>query len=284
MTTDAVRIRPMTTEDRPGMRLSTQAAFDDLQVRLGARDTGGPSASGAAIIGGLLDHDAGGAWVAEADGRICGAALAGVREGLWYLAHLHVAPGHQGQGVGRRLLAAALGHGPAPRGRLLHSSLDPQAMYRYQRSGFALEPAVEAFGTVRRSALPAATGVRAGDAADLGFAADVDRAQRGAAHGTDLEAILGAGARLLVHDGGYALLDPGPVLLAATSVEAAAALLWAALAETDGPTTVPVLRAGQDWAVDVVHRAGLRLRPTGPLARAGTPAPMTTYLPHPGVL
>ncbi|GGM72000.1 hypothetical protein ACFFX1_27820 [Dactylosporangium sucinum] len=126
--------------------------------------------------------------------------------------------------------------------------------------------------------------VRPGDAADLGFAADVDRAQRGAAHGPDLEAILGAGARLLVHDGGYAVLDPGPVLLAATSPEAAAALLWAALGATDGVTTVPVLRAGQDWAVDVVHRAGLRLRPAGPLGRAGATAPMTTYLPHADVL
>ncbi|WP_238015738.1 GNAT family N-acetyltransferase [Dactylosporangium sp. AC04546] len=284
MTTDAVRIRPMATGDRPGMRLSTQAAFDDLAARVGRPDTGTPSASGAAIIGGLLDRDAEGAWVAEAGGRICGAALAGVRDGLWYLAHLHVAPGHQGQGVGRRLLAAALGHGPAPRGRLLHASLDPQALYRYQRSGFSLDPAFEAFGTVARAALPAATGVRPGDAGDLDLAADVDRAQRGAAHGIDLEAILGAGARLLVHDGGYAVLDPGPVLLAATSVEAATALLWAALAETDGVTTVPILRAGQDWAIDVVHRAGLRLRPTGPLCRAGTSAPMTTYLPHTGVL
>jgi len=70
---------------------------------------------------------------------VVGVALAGLREGLWYLAQFHLEPAYQGQGIGRRLLAAATAYGPA-RGLLPYSSLDPNAMACYQRAGFALEP------------------------------------------------------------------------------------------------------------------------------------------------
>ncbi|GAB3834025.1 hypothetical protein GCM10027610_028910 [Dactylosporangium cerinum] len=293
---DDLTIRPMTTADRPGMRESTRAALDDLQRRLGApaEPDGLPAApsssSGAAIVGQLLDLDAAGAWVATVDGQVCGAAMAGLREGLWYLAHLHVRPGRQGRGVGRRLLEAALRHGPDARGRLLHSSLDPQAMRCYQRAGFALEPAMQATGVVRRAALPAAGRARAGGADDLDLAAEVDRHVRGAAHGPDLEVLLSAGARLLVLDDrrerGYVLIDAGtPKMLAATSTAAAVALLWAALAESgEHAVTVEILRADQQWAIDVVHRAGLSLAPMGPLFRQGDTGPLTPYLPHADIL
>ncbi|MEU7871409.1 GNAT family N-acetyltransferase [Dactylosporangium sp. NPDC049140] len=295
---DDVSIRPMTAADRPAMRESTRAALDDLQRRLGTPPPPPPgdgpappvSGSGAAIVGRLLELDGAGAWVATADGQVCGAALAGLREGLWYLAHLHVRPGRQGRGVGRRLLAAALGHGAGARGRLLHSSLDPQAMRCYQRAGFALEPALQAVGVVRRAALPAGLGARAGSAADLDLAAEVDRGVRGAAHGPDLEALLGAGARLLVLDDGrergYVVLDAGtPRMLAATSTPAAVRLLWAALAECgDHSVAVEILRADQQWAFDVVHRAGLGLTPMGPLCRQGDTGPLAPYLPHADIL
>ncbi|GAA3232997.1 GNAT family N-acetyltransferase [Dactylosporangium siamense] len=293
---DDLIIRPMTAADRPGMRASTRAAIDDLQRRLGApaEPDGGPAApssnSGAAIVGQLLDLDAAGAWVATVDGQVCGAAMAGLREGLWYLAHLHVRPGQQGRGVGRRLLGAALRYGPDARGRLLHSSLDPQAMRCYQRAGFALEPALQAAGMVRRAALPAAGRARAGGAGDLELAAEVDRRVRGAAHGPDLEVLLGAGARLLVLDDrrerGYALIDAGtPKTVAATSTTAAVELLWAALAESgEHAVTVEILRADQQWAIDVALRAGLNLAPMGPLCRQGDTGPLAPYLPHADVL
>jgi ribosomal protein S18 acetylase RimI-like enzyme len=319
-------IRPMSAVDLPGMRASAQAAFHDLGERL--RTPPPPPAptseTGPAIVHQLLGRDPGGAWLATLDDEVCGAALAGLREGLWYLAHLHVGPGHQGRGIGRRLLDAALGYGAGARGRLLHSSLDPQAMRCYQRAGFALEPAMTATGTVRRAALPAtgpvrhaalpaadsaqgpalpaagpvrraavpATGdpVGAGSLHDLDLAAAVDRAVRGAAHGPDLAVLLRAGARLLIAERGslrgYAVVDAGqPVIVAATDPGLAATLLWAALAESgDHPVTVQVLRADQQWAIDVVHRAGLDLQPTGPLCRQGDTGPLSPYLPHTGVL
>ncbi|MFC5004404.1 GNAT family N-acetyltransferase [Dactylosporangium cerinum] len=77
-------------------------------------------------MGQLLELDSSGAWVDTVDGQLCGAAMAGLREGLCYLAHLHVRPALQGRGVGRRLLEAALRYGADARGRLLqHSWLDP---------------------------------------------------------------------------------------------------------------------------------------------------------------
>lgn len=289
-------IRPMTETDRPGMRESTRAAFDDLLQRLGTsvepddRPTAPHSRSGAAVVGQLLELDAAGAWVATVDGQVCGAAMAGLREGLWYLAHLHVRPGQQGRGVGRRLLEAALRYGPSARGRLLHSSLDPQAMRCYQRAGFVLEPAMQAIGVVRRAALPVPGRARTGDADDLDVAAEVDRRVRGAAHGPDLDVLLRGGARLLVLDDrqerGYVLIDAGtPKMLAATSTAAAVALLWAALAESgDHTVTVEILRADQQWAIDVTQRAGLSLAPMGPLCRQGETGTLAPYLPHADIL
>jgi GNAT superfamily N-acetyltransferase len=289
---EQVVVRPMTVADRAGLRESTRASLRDLRVRLGGRaepEEPGPPApgSGAALVDQLLRIDAGGAWVAVVAGEICGAAMAGLREGLWFLAHLHVRPGWQGRGIGRRLLEAAMRHGPQARGRLLHSSLDPQAMRCYQRAGFVLEPAMRATGVVRRATLPAVGRVRHGGAGDLDLVADVDRVLRGAAHGPDFEVLLRAGAQLLIlADGparGYALVEAGQVkVVGATGTPAAVALLWAALAEGGGP--VEVLRADQQWAIGVVHAAGLGLEAGGPLCRQGDTGPLAPYLPHVDVL
>ncbi|GIH14824.1 GNAT family N-acetyltransferase [Rugosimonospora africana] len=258
-----------------------------LRPAPGAEASG--SSGGGALVRRLLEADAAGTWVATVDDRVCGAAMAGLREGLWYLAHLHVRPGLQGRGVGRRLLEAALGYGADARGGLLHSSLDPAAMRRYQRAGFALEPAMDATGMVRRAALPAIARVREGDATDLELVAEVDRKQRGAAHGPDLEVLLSAGARLLILDDrrqrGYGLIEDGqPAIVAAADTSAAVALLWAALAESGDTVSVKVLRADQQWAIDVAHQAGLGLEPTGPLCRQGDTGPLVPCLPHIGIL
>jgi hypothetical protein len=276
------------------MRGSTHAAVSDMQRRLGLPPPPPPDPSGGGGIGPgilrqLLRLDAGGAWAAVANDEVVGAAIAGVRERLWYLANLHLMPGYQGRGIGRRLLHAALDYGSRVPGKMLHSSMDPQAMRTYQRAGFALEPTLQATGRVDGGSVPAIRTVRDGDANDLDLAAEIDRSQRGSAHGADLRLLVELGNRLLVIDDGphrgYAVIDGSPRIVAATDVQAAQALLWAALAECSAEgISVHALRANQQWAIDVVVRAGLQLAPGGPLCTMGELGPMAPYLPHTGLL
>lgn len=290
---EEVTLRPLREGDLPGLRTSSSAALSDMRRRLGEpalppRPSDGRT-TGDAIMRHLLQLDPAGAWAAVAGGGVIGAAVAGVRERLWYLAQFHLVPGYQGRGIGRRLLQASLGHGAGAAAKLLHSSLDPQAMRTYQRAGFALEPTLQATGRVRRSAIPAVGGIRFGDSEDFDLASDVDRALRGSAHGPDLELLVRLGNRLLITDGGrrrgYALMDTSPRIVAATDEETARSLLWSALAECSADdVAVHVLRANQQWAVDVAVRAGLRLAPGGPLCTMGETGAMAPYLPHTGLL
>src|SRR3954469_367700 len=166
----------------------------------------------------LLESDPGGAWVADAGGEIAGVALGLLREGIWGLSLLAVEPGRQSQGLGRRLLDAALAYADGARGAIILSSTDPRAMRRYALAGFDLRPCVTAAGVVNRSLLPGGLRSRPGDPdADRELCAGASRAVRGAAHDRDVDASIDAGAGLLVHDdGGFALVrDGSPVLIAA---------------------------------------------------------------------
>lgn len=290
---DPISIRRMNVGDLSATVASSRAAFLDMNRRLGTmaptdqaprrRETGD------AIVRQLLEIDEGGAWAAVAGGEVAGVAMAGLREGLWYLAQLHLDPAYQGRGIGRRLLDAALGYGQAAEGLLLHSSLDPRAMRCYQRAGFALEPTLHASGRVRRDTVPSISQIRRGGSEDLELVADVDRARRGAAHGPDMDLLLKLGADLFVADRGprrgYAVVYDGPKIVAADDVSTAQALLWTALAESsDTQVDVHVLRADQQWAIDVAVHAGLDLNPSGPLCRRGRTGPLAPYLPHTALL
>src|SRR3954449_5230571 len=163
-----IRIRPMESADVAAADL---VAYDALY---GALPNGGETSEqrarrGQSRIAHLLGTDPGGAWVAEGErGRVVGLALALVREGLWGLSLFAVEPALQGNGVGRRLLDAALAHGADSRGALILSSTDPKAMRRYARAGFALRPLVAAAGMVDVARLPAPhPELRAGTVADL---------------------------------------------------------------------------------------------------------------------
>jgi GNAT superfamily N-acetyltransferase len=59
----------------------------------------------------FLDIDPGGCWVAVDGGDVAGFAISQNRDRLWYLATYGVLPGRQGQGIGKRLMEAALAHG-----------------------------------------------------------------------------------------------------------------------------------------------------------------------------
>jgi GNAT superfamily N-acetyltransferase len=236
----------------------------------------------------LLARDPDGAWVADDRGAIRGVSMALVREGVWGLSLLAVEPASQGEGIGRRLFERALATAEGTRGQIILSSLDPRAMRSYARAGFAIQPAVCAFGAVRRAAIPDGLGVRAGGNGDLELAAEVDRRQRGGAHGADLEALRAAGFELLVRPGeGYAFHREGsPALLAARDLEAGRALLWAVLAASAPGREVGImfLTEDQGWAIDVALAAGLSLEPCGPTFVRGALGPLSPYLPNPAYL
>lgn len=229
----------------------------------------------------LLRTDPRGAWAAELNGALVGVALALRRGPLWFLSLLAVSPDHQAQGVGGRLLDAALRTADDAPAGLIMSSSDPKALRRYSQAGFSLLPGYDARGTVDRSLLPAVPTVREGDlTADAGRVDDLGRRLRGAAYGPDLPFLAESGSRLLLADGGFALVrDRHLVMLGATSPATAQSLLWAALAESDGELELGPLTGAQQWAVDVALQARLQLRPGTSLCTRGAIGPLTPYMP-----
>src|SRR4051812_40269636 len=103
----------MTLADAPAALECMRASFEDLDRRAGLPPSSPPPspAPGLVRIRHLVETDPGGAWVAEEDGRVIGAALGLVREGVWGLSLLVVLPGRQSGGTGSALLRAALAHG-----------------------------------------------------------------------------------------------------------------------------------------------------------------------------
>ena len=235
----------------------------------------------------FLVTDAGGCWVAEADGELVGFATSAVREKLWVLATYAVRPGLQGRGIGKPLLEAAQHHGRGCLRAMLSSSSDPKAVRRYRLAGFSLHPQMFLRGTVDRSALPVVEKVREGTASDVDLMDSLDRRTRGAAHGVDHTFMLERW-RLLVSDSttgsGYAYVFPegGVALLAADNRLTASRLLWTVLADGPDEVTVPHLTAANEWAVDVGIAARLELHTEGYLALRGM-APPTPYV-HNGAL
>jgi GNAT superfamily N-acetyltransferase len=225
-----------------------------------------------------LELDPDGQWVAEIEGVVVGSANAILREGMWGLGLFAVAPEHQGRGVGRRLLDAALAYGDGARGGWIMSSEDPGAMRRYALAGFDLRPCVAAAGMLR-SDLPH---VEADESGDLRATEPISRAVRGAAHGDDLAGLLDGGARLLTLPGGFAIHEDGNIrVLAALDEDTATRLLRACFARAPRGATVQVdlLTAGQDWAIRPCLEAGLALSPGGAVFVRGDVGPMRPYVP-----
>ena len=280
----------MTEQDVEAAFATSQAAFEARNERWPA--TTEPAdmrwRRGLERVRHLLDTDPAGAWVADDGTGVRGVAMALVREGVWGLSLLAVAPSVQSSGLGRQLLERALATAEHTRGQVVLSSLDPRALRSYARAGFALQPAVEGFGVVRRAAIPRGLGVREGTADDLELAAAIDREQRGGSHGPDHAKLLEARFGLLVlPDRGYVFeRDGSPALLAARDADAARALLWAALAASPPGHECGVMfvTQAQDWAVPVMLDAGLSLEPCGPTFVRGRLGPMSPYLPNPAYL
>ena len=78
--------RPLREEDFADVLAVNERAFDDLVGRELPRPT---LEAAHGRYRRLLDTDPGGAWVAEREGAVAGAAFALVREGLW-LSLIHI--------------------------------------------------------------------------------------------------------------------------------------------------------------------------------------------------
>lgn len=232
-----------------------------------------------------LTTDPRGAYVAELDGGVIGVAQAIVRERLWCLSLFAVNPRIQSAGAGRALLEHAMTYGRRTNAGLIVSSNDARALRLYAASGFALQPTFRADGAVDRRTLPRGnSAVREDDGLDLESLAALGRAIRGAPYTGELQYALGRGARLLrLADRGFAVvLEEGSVwLLVARDEEAATALLWAALALSEGQISVRWITGAQQWAVETLMRARLGLAAYGALCVRGRPGPLRPFLPSP---
>ena len=273
----------MRTDDARAVHDVSVVTFQDLEARFHQPPSPPPpSAVPLTRYEHLIETDSGGAWVAEEDGEIIGAALAIDREGVWGLSLLVVLPGHQSSGIGRALFERAREYADGGRrGEMILASPDHRALRAYARAGFALHPCMDARGRPKVGEPP--PGVRDGDDRDLPLTEAVDRAVRGTVHGSDIAAFLRAGRRLLVvPERGYAVLGPDSIhLLAALDEEAARDLLLAGLAAVppDKDYRVEWITSAQQWAVRPVLDAGLVLKPGGAIFVRGELGPLTPYLP-----
>jgi predicted N-acetyltransferase YhbS len=281
--TGRLHVRPLGPDDLDATAELTAAAFGiDIDEEDNRRRWLGRLAH-------PLRTDPGGAFVAERDGRVLGAAQAIRRERLWVLSLLAVDPGAQGAGAGRALMERTVAYGAGGDTGLIISSTDPRALHLYGLSGFSLRPAFEARGNLNRAKLPRADpAVREAGIEELDELASISRDVRGAPHTGELAFALGRGARVLRHgDRGFSVTMPGMAvwMLAARDPAAAQALLWGAL-ELVGDVdedhrSVRWITGGQDWAIDLLLRAGYTLRPYGAVCVRGRPGPLNPYLPSP---
>jgi GNAT superfamily N-acetyltransferase len=223
----------------------------------------------------FLTEDPAGCWVAMDGEDVVGFAISQNRGRFWFLWTYGVLPSHQGRGVGRRLMDAVLAHADGRPG-MFSSSVHPGATRRYRLAGFLLYPQMRMVGSVDRATLPAITGLREGTAEDVEWMDGLDTRLRGGGHGPD-HAYMLRSLRLVVTRArdGYAYVNEHgrAMLLAAGNEESASALLWDALASSQGDTLVNCITTANHWAVDVGLAARLDIGQEGYLALRGMSEP-----------
>jgi GNAT superfamily N-acetyltransferase len=288
-----VRIRPMTADDAQAAERVTAVGFHELDTRMFRRAWPDPQprppergANWVMRCRHLVGTDPGGCWVAERDDVLLGVVVSCVREKTWVLASYAVLPESQGLGLGRALLAPALEYGRGCLRGMLNASSDPKALRRYHDAGFTLHPQMFLRGRPDRSRIPVVEKVREGVEGDIDLMDSVDRQTRGAAHGVDHQLLMRQ-CRLVVSESstaqGYAYLDDGVALLAATDRRTAARLLWEAIASAEDDVLVGHVTPENSWAVDVGLEARLELHQEGYLGLRHM-RPPRPYLSHGALL
>jgi GNAT superfamily N-acetyltransferase len=283
----SVTVRPLRPADAADAAACGRISLEQLYPEdLSPEELAIRIASGTRRVAHLQHTDPGGCWVADCDGRVVGAAVGLIREGMWGLSLFALLPGYQGRGIGNRLYAPALAYGAGQPGAIILSSSHPAAIRRYARSpGFALVPTVGLTGIVDPARVPATLRCRAGDlAADAATIEAASRHVRGASHLRDLPLHVDRpGMTLLVVEGeGFVCAHHGsPTLLAARTPEAAEDLLWGAITSGAPGATVSYdfVTAQNQWAIRTGLQAGLAVTGCGPLFVRGRLGPLAPYLP-----
>lgn len=207
-----------------------------------------------------------------------------LRERLWVLSALAVAPVSQGAGAGAALLEHTLRYGEHAACRLVVSSNDARALALYARAGLEPRPTLQGEGRPdARVTARAAHAFTQGDAHDVPGLAEISRAIRGAPHTREVLYALQHGSKLLIGDGGFAVVRPGTgvwLLVAREESEASELLLGSlALVEACDRPVVRWISEDQRWALEVLERAGLAIERYGALCVAGEPGPLRPFIP-----
>jgi GNAT superfamily N-acetyltransferase len=144
-----IQIRPATLSDEAACARIVYDAFKDVSERHGFT-SGFPTVEIAARpVRLFLDFDSVWCAVAEVDRRIVGAIFYDEGDPIHGVALVSVDPAAQGQGVGRRLMEAALARGAtAVSVRLIQESFNVHSLALYTSLGFAVkEPLARIVGT-----------------------------------------------------------------------------------------------------------------------------------------
>ena len=134
----AITYRLARAEDAETTFAIVRAASDDLARKAGREPAlhGLPLERVIRFRHACLAHDPARFVVAEADGALVGAAIAVLREDVWYLAGLHVLPGFQAAGVGSELMRRAhAGTASSTIRTVLTDATNPASNGLYLRAG-----------------------------------------------------------------------------------------------------------------------------------------------------
>lgn len=182
----AVTYRAARAEDLAGMAEVLRSAYNALSRRHGFPEL--PAGSPQPFQRFSVQRESEGCWVAEDGASVVGFAISWVRDDLWFLSQLFIAPSVQGQGVGRALIERALTHGGNAAGNraLITFAYNAVSISLYVRYAmypreplYMLEGAAEAF----RSGALAAEGLECerlpADAPNAGVLGRLDHAVLG---------------------------------------------------------------------------------------------------------
>jgi ribosomal protein S18 acetylase RimI-like enzyme len=137
-------------------------AADDLSARSGRAPRAGkgaPPKRAIALRRSCVRHDGERFWVAEADGRVIGFAIAILRDDVWHLAALHVAPEFQAGGIGTELTRRSMaGTRPSTALTVITDAVNPISNALYMRAGMLFQDAMLTFDAPNTPSAPAPDG------------------------------------------------------------------------------------------------------------------------------